>query len=249
MSEQIIPTPNSPITTIPTEASTISPETPPSTTTSSTFPSHLEPHPSSTFKPTIRFEQFKCESQLKALTDMIDQELSEPYSVFTYRGFTQRHPELCIFLYDDDKCIGGILSKIDFNKNNRRRGYIGMLVVSDKYRGQKLGSQLVRLTMKIMFLQGIDICLLETECNNFVALTLYENLGFVRTKLLPRYYMNNSDAFRLKFWLTPNVMVTHTVQEMERQGQLQLLQQQKKQQQQQTKQIQAKDGKSNKSIL
>ena len=32
------------------------------------------------------------------------------------------------------------------------------------------------------------------------ALRLYEGLGFVRDKRLPRYYLNGNDAFRLKVW-------------------------------------------------
>ena len=39
---------------------------------------------------------------------------------------------------------------------------------------------------------------LETEETNTAALRLYERLGFVRDKRLPKYYLNNNDAFRLK---------------------------------------------------
>lgn len=39
---------------------------------------------------------------------------------------------------------------------------------------------------------------LETEETNTAALRLYEKLGFVRDKRLPKYYLNNNDAFRLK---------------------------------------------------
>jgi ribosomal protein S18 acetylase RimI-like enzyme len=54
--------------------------------------------------------------------------------------------------------------------------------------------------------QGVDCACLETEVHNVSALALYEQLGFVRTKLLPRYYLNNSDAYRLKFFFTPHFM-------------------------------------------
>jgi peptide alpha-N-acetyltransferase len=180
------------------------------------LPSSLAPLPDSTFKPNIVISQYTGEHELKALTDLIDAELSEPYSVFTYRNFVAEHPELCYIVYDNGVCIGGAMSKVDINKNGRKRGYIGMLVVNSNYRGQRLGSQLIRLTLKAMYLQGIDICLLETECTNKIALSLYENLGFLRTKLLPRYYMNNADAYRLKFWLTPNVLLTNHLKSIEK---------------------------------
>lgn len=189
--------------------------TTPTTIDPAGLPAQFEPLPSTSFKGNIVFKQYTCETQLKALTDMIDAELSEPYSIFTYREFVAKHPELCFIVYDGDKCIGGVMSKIDLNKNHRKRGYIGMLVVDSTYRGQRLGSQLVRLSVKAMYLQGVDICLLETECSNAIALTLYENLGFFRTKLLPRYYMNNADAFRLKFWLTPNILLVNHLKAQE----------------------------------
>lgn len=43
---------------------------------------------------------------------------------------------------------------------------------------------------------------LETEVSNAAALRLYGRLGFIREKRLPRYYLNGSDAFRLKLWIT-----------------------------------------------
>ena len=42
---------------------------------------------------------------------------------------------------------------------------------------------------------------LETEVTNKAALSLYENLGFVRDRYLHQYYLNGVDAYRLKLWL------------------------------------------------
>lgn len=42
---------------------------------------------------------------------------------------------------------------------------------------------------------------LETEATNASALRLYESLGFLRDKRLPRYYLNGNDAYRLKLWV------------------------------------------------
>ena len=80
---------------------------------------------------------------------------------------------------------------------------------------------------------GCDEVILETEVTNKGALTLYENLGFVRDKVrkdhprnglgpcncvfgvnlpclyvmqyLYRYYLNNNSAFRLKVDLRPSI--------------------------------------------
>ena len=43
---------------------------------------------------------------------------------------------------------------------------------------------------------------LECEETNKAALSLYHTLGFVRDKRLHKYYLNGSDAFRLKLWIS-----------------------------------------------
>ena len=54
-----------------------------------------------------------------------------------------------------------------------------------------------------VFDSGADEAVLETEVTNIGALRLYEGLGFVRDKRLMKYYLNGSDAYRLKVWF-PN---------------------------------------------
>lgn len=46
---------------------------------------------------------------------------------------------------------------------------------------------------------------LETEVDNIPSLRIYENLGFIRTKRLHRYYLNGNTAFRLILYLKPGV--------------------------------------------
>lgn len=121
------------------------------------------------------------------------------------------------------------------DRQGRRRGYIGMLVVEKAYRKRKIGtapsdsrlcfrpdgpwvgSTLVEATIAQMIREGCDEVrlllllsllitqyqvVLEAEETNHGALSLYMNLGFRKEKRLIRYYLNGSDAFRLKLWLT-----------------------------------------------
>ena len=45
--------------------------------------------------------------------------------------------------------------------------------------------------------------MLETEYDNYPALSLYESLGFIREKRLYRFYLNGKDAFRLVLTIPP----------------------------------------------
>ncbi len=51
-----------------------------------------------------------------------------------------------------------------------------------------------------MVYDGAAEVVLEAEASNVSALSLYTKLGFVKETRLPRYYLNGSDAFRLKLW-------------------------------------------------
>jgi len=149
----------------------------------------------------IEFVDYQNEEQLPDLTSLIAKDLSEPYSVYTYRYFLHNWPSLSFLAYYDTLCVGSIVCKLDQHRKNIWRGYIAMLVVHKDYRRYKIGSKLVQKAIRRMIHQGCDEVVLETEVTNRAALNLYENLGFVRDKRLLRYYLNGVDAWRLKLWL------------------------------------------------
>jgi N-alpha-acetyltransferase 30 len=76
-----------------------------------------------------------------------------------------------------------------------------MLAVRDDWRGAGIGTRLVRAAITAMASEGCHEIVLETEVTNTGALRLYERLGFIRDKLLQKYYLNGNDAFRLKLRL------------------------------------------------
>nr|CAG8436337.1 6991_t:CDS:2 [Entrophospora candida] len=146
---------------------------------------------------TIKYIPYSSELQLPGIMKLIENDLSEPYSIYTYRYFIHNWPNLCFMAMDDEKdqCIGVIICKLDRHKNNALRGYIAMLAVSREYRKRKIGTTLVRVAINAMKKQNADEIVLETEYTNIGALSLYHNLGFIRDKRLYRYYLNGVDAF------------------------------------------------------
>lgn len=49
----------------------------------------------------IEFVDYKDESMIKDIQTLVSKDLSEPYSIFTYRYFLHNWPELCICAYDN----------------------------------------------------------------------------------------------------------------------------------------------------
>mmetsp|Transcript_25357 Transcript_25357/g.100118 ORF Transcript_25357/g.100118 Transcript_25357/m.100118 type:complete len:159 (+) Transcript_25357:272-748(+) len=149
----------------------------------------------------VRFEQYKKEDQLPLIQALIDTDLSEPYSVFTYRYFLNQWPQFSFLAMDGDDCVGCIVCKLEKSANNVLRGYIAMLAVRKDRRKCGLGSELVCTALQRMKESGCEEVVLEAEESNRGALRLYGNLGFIRAKRLEKYYLNGSDAFRLKMTL------------------------------------------------
>lgn len=137
-------------------------------------------------------------------------------SVFTYRYFLHRFPELCILAVSEDapdEPIGCVVGKVDDEErlyvaggasdttSTSKVGYLGMLAVGQSYRRRGIGKELVRKILQRMKDMGCDSVILETEVTNRTAQQLYQDcFGFVREELLVRYYLNWNDAYRLRLW-------------------------------------------------
>ena len=150
----------------------------------------------------FHLKQYESELELPKVMALIDAELSEPYSIFTYRYFLSQWPFLChvAVLDGTGEYFGCIIGKMERHRgeNGKMRGYIGMLTVVKKHRKKSVGSELVKSCIREMIRRGCEEICLETEVTNVGALKLYERLGFIRDKRLRRYYMNGNDAYRLK---------------------------------------------------
>ncbi|GAA5803852.1 putative acyltransfersase [Helicostylum pulchrum] len=149
--------------------------------------------------PNIEYSEYKSELQLPDIIRLIENDLSEPYSVYTYRYFIHNWPNLCFLAMDGDQYVGVIICKLDRHKD-RLRGYIAMLAVSKTHRKLSIGSNLVKKAIRAMKDMDADEVILETEFTNLGALGLYQRLGFIKDKRLYRYYLNGVDAFRLKLF-------------------------------------------------
>ncbi|VDO98447.1 unnamed protein product [Heligmosomoides polygyrus] len=129
------------------------------------------------------------ENQIDDIMRLITKDLSEPYSIYTYRYFIHNWPELCVLAFDtsSESYIGAVVCKLDRNAEGRRKGYLAMLAIDESYRKLGLGTRLVRRAIERMQAQGCDEVVLETEVSNVNAQRLYSNLGFIREKRLVRY--------------------------------------------------------------
>lgn len=97
----------------------------------------------------INIKEYVNELQMPDLIRVIQKDLSEPYSIYTYRYFIHNWPKLCFLAMDEDKCIGAIVCKLDVHRQTIRRGYIAMLAVDKDYRKLKVGTTLVHKAIEV----------------------------------------------------------------------------------------------------
>ncbi|THU93830.1 acyl-CoA N-acyltransferase, partial [Dendrothele bispora CBS 962.96] len=149
----------------------------------------------------IVYRQYLGESDLPHIMALVQSELSEPYVIYTFRYFLHQWPHLSFLAYPSDPStsspVGVIVCKQSMHRDLHNRGYIAMLSVSKEYRKRGIASTLVRNAMEAMKEDHVEEIVLETEYDNYAALSLYESLGFIREKRLYRFYLNGKDAFRL----------------------------------------------------
>ncbi|VAH03304.1 unnamed protein product [Triticum turgidum subsp. durum] len=94
----------------------------------------------------IAYVSYGGEQHLPLVMSLVDAELSEPYSIFTYRYFVYLWPQLTLLAFDakDGKCVGTVVCKMGEHRG-AFRGYIAMLVVLKPYRGRGIGERCVIL--------------------------------------------------------------------------------------------------------
>ncbi|KAK9108617.1 hypothetical protein Syun_024628 [Stephania yunnanensis] len=153
----------------------------------------------------IEYVSYGGEHHLPLIMRLVDAELSEPYSIFTYRYFVYLWPHLSFLAFHRGNCVGTVVCKMGEHRNTFR-GYIAMLVVIKPYRGKGIATELVTRSTRVMMESGCEEVTLEAEVTNKGALALYGRLGFIRAKRLFRYYLNGVDAFRLKLLFPRSAM-------------------------------------------
>lgn len=97
----------------------------------------------------IEYKEYQSELQMPDIMRLIQKDLSEPYSIYTYRYFIHNWPKLCFLAMHNDLCVGAIVCKLDVHRQTVRRGYIAMLAVDKDFRKLKIGTNLVQKAIQV----------------------------------------------------------------------------------------------------
>jgi len=117
----------------------------------------------------VSYVDYTDESMLPDIQRLVSRDLSEPYSVYTYRYFLHNCPRFCICAYAPDPVepskqamIATIVCKLE-GEGDAMQGYMAMLAVDKAYRKQGIGKKLVTMVIDRMVEDGCKEVMLETE--------------------------------------------------------------------------------------
>jgi len=96
--------------------------------------------------------------------------------------------------------VGFVIGKTYIDKKTAT-GQILTIDVSPKHRRKGIGERLLHEIEKTFKDKGVISCCLEVRENNFVALSLYQKLGYQKVGSLKNYY-GNAHGIRLRKVLT-----------------------------------------------
>lgn len=92
----------------------------------------------------------------------------------------------------DDEMIGFIAGEID---RTRQLGWVTTVGVSPQYRGQGIGSALLRACEESLDMPCVHLCV---RCSNHAALAMYAHNGYRQVDRWHAYYQDGEDAFVLE---------------------------------------------------
>lgn len=99
-----------------------------------------------------------------------------------------------------DECATLAGYTIVLSRKNSRKWRIYSLATAPEARGKGIAKALMQAVLTNAKTNGyIDSISLEVKCDNAAAITLYRHLGFEVIDVLPEYYSDGSDGYRLQF--------------------------------------------------
>ena len=144
---------------------------------------------------------------LNAIVSINRKSLPENYPVAYFIDLIQSWKATsCVGIYEN-KVVGYTILRLENQRSffsrhvNYTRGHIISVAVLDEIRRKGIASAMMRHVMeKTREVGGIEVIELEVRESNVGAIKLYENFGFIKAKILERYYADGESAVLMSYY-------------------------------------------------
>src|SRR5579859_6924786 len=126
----------------------------------------------------------------------LDQKCFDPgiaYSKEELAGFIHQNNSFTLLAELDKKLAGFVVGERD----DRTLGRVITIDVAKDARRSGVGNALMDATEERLVGDGCQFIVLEVAVNNVPAITFYKRRGYTIFKTIPRYYVDNIDAFQM----------------------------------------------------
>jgi len=119
------------------------------------------------------------------------------YSRRELRWYLRQPGAACLVACLESEIAGFIIGHVAASRAAppERRGHIVTLDVLAQYRRRGIGRALVRETERRWREEGVALVELETATDNQPAIAFWQNCGYRIAAVIPRYYLDRTDAF------------------------------------------------------
>jgi ribosomal-protein-alanine N-acetyltransferase len=128
-----------------------------------------------------------------AVIKLSHETLTEQYSSSLFNYFFETFPEGFLVAEKNGKLIGFIIG-IKTAPDSVRILMLGILA---NHRKQKIGTNLIKRFLEIMYDKNIRKIYLEVRTNNEIAIQFYKKLGFNVYDVIPMFYQSGEDAYAM----------------------------------------------------
>ena len=123
--------------------------------------------------------------------------LTERYNPSLFNYFYEAFNQGFLVAEKHHKIVGFIVGI----KTSLEGAKILMIAVSEKQRGQNIGSALLNHFLKEIIIQKIKHVELEVKSSNNVAIEFYRKHGFIIIDTIPKFYQSGEDAYTMRLIL------------------------------------------------
>jgi ribosomal-protein-alanine N-acetyltransferase len=102
------------------------------------------------------------------------------------------------FVAECDGAFAGFIIGLTNRNRFGKYGRIYTLDVDDRFRRRGIATILLKTLMERLRQAGCANCFLEVKVDNDKAITLYEKMGFERSRIVPNYYSEGVHALKMK---------------------------------------------------
>jgi len=132
--------------------------------------------------------------------------LPENYSRGFFLSLHKSYPDLFLVAERDGEVVGYIMCRIEGTiwRPRLKRGHVISIAVLPEHRRKGIATALLKEALSRMAERyGASECYLEVRVSNTPAIRLYEKLGFKKTDVVPRYYLDGEDAYIMTKVMAP----------------------------------------------